>query len=91
MVIPPLSRQTADGLPVEAADLRSERGADGGAVRQRGPHSLHALRGCAGADRLHGGDTSGQSSGPPFICQPQLADARLAALPGEGTTLLCQF
>lgn len=73
------------GGAVQAPDLRPERGADGGAVRQRGPRPLHPLRGRAGASGLHGGDAPGQGSGPPLVREPQPADARLAAVPGEGT------
>lgn len=74
---------------MQAADLRPERGADRGALRQRGPGLVHPLRGRPGASGLHGGDAPRQSSGPPVISQPQPADARLAAVPGEGLDEKC--
>lgn len=76
--------QVSAGLAVHAADGRPEGGADRGALRQRGPDPVHPVGGRVGAGGVHGGDAPGQSPGPPFIRQPQPADARLAAVPGEG-------
>lgn len=61
------SVQAASGLAVQAADLRPERSADGGALWQRGTGPVHPLRGRARASGLHGGDAPRQGSGPPLI------------------------
>lgn len=85
----------AGGLPVlplllllllrgEVPAGRPEGGADGGAVRQRGTRSLHPVGGRAGASGVHSGDPPGPGPGPPVLRQPQPADVRLAAVPGEG-------
>lgn len=81
LVFPP---EAAGGLALQAADVCCECGADGRALRQRGPSLVHPLSGCARASGLHSGDPSRQGSGPPVVCEPQPADARLAAVPGEG-------
>lgn len=84
LLLPSLLLQVSAAAAVQAADLGAERGADGWPLRQRGPRPVHALRGRAGAGGVHGGDTSRQSSGAPVVRQPTPADARLAAVPGEG-------
>lgn len=68
LLVVSFSLQAAGGLSVQAADLRPERSADGGAVRQRGPGLVHPFRGRARASGLHGGDAPRQGSGPPLIC-----------------------
>ena len=60
--------QASGGHAVQAADLDPERGADRGALRQRGPGLVHPLCGRAGASGLHGGDAPRQGSGPPLVC-----------------------
>lgn len=78
------SHQTAGGSSLQAADLCGERGADSRTLRQRGSGFVHPVCGRPGAGGLHGGDAAGKGPGSPLICEPQPADARLAALPGEG-------
>lgn len=62
-----LPLEAAGGPAVQAGHLGPGGGAGGGAVRQRGPGAVQALGGRAGARGVHGGDASGQGSGPPVI------------------------